>query len=52
MHLTTKITATFAGVAASVVVAVPADAAPAPDAVEVANVAHRGASALDRRRRA
>lgn len=45
MHLTTKITATFAGVAASVVVAVPADAAPAPDTVEVANVAHRGASA-------
>ena len=45
MHLTTKITAMFAGVAAGVVVAVPADAAPAPDTVEVANVAHRGASA-------
>lgn len=43
MHLVTKIATTFAGVAATVAVTAPAQAA--PDTVEIANVAHRGASA-------
>jgi len=45
VHLTAKAAATFAGVAATVAVAGPAHAAPASDTVDVANVAHRGASA-------
>lgn len=43
MHLVTKIATALAGVAATVAVTTPAQAA--PDTVEIANVAHRGASA-------
>ncbi len=45
MHLSAKLATTVVGLTAAVAVAAPAHAAPAPDTVEVANVAHRGASA-------
>lgn len=45
MHLSAKLTTAVVGLTAAVGVAAPAHAAPAPDTVEVANVAHRGASA-------
>lgn len=45
MHMTAKIATTLAARSAVVAVAGPAQAAPSPDAVDVANVAHRGASA-------
>lgn len=45
MHLSAKLATGVVGLTATLAVAPPAHAAPAPDVVEVANVAHRGASA-------